>query len=60
VNESHGSQPGVVFDAVGNLYARGNHANIGYAIDGVPAVRRVVHRPHGLELLHGPHLYQVR
>jgi outer membrane cobalamin receptor len=36
VNEVLGSQPGFVYDAFGNLYARGNHANIQYQIDGVP------------------------
>jgi len=36
VNEVLGSQPGFVYDAFGNLYARGNHANIQYEIDGVP------------------------
>jgi outer membrane cobalamin receptor len=36
VNEILSTQPGFVQDAFGNLYARGNHANIGYEIDGVP------------------------
>jgi hypothetical protein len=30
------TQPGFVVDALGNLYARGNHANIQYQIDGIP------------------------
>lgn len=30
------TQPGFVPDALGNVYARGNHANIQYQIDGVP------------------------
>ncbi|MDB4955453.1 MAG: putative TonB-dependent receptor precursor [Myxococcales bacterium] len=30
------TQPGFVVDALGNLYARGNHANIQYQVDGVP------------------------
>jgi outer membrane cobalamin receptor len=36
VNEVLATQPGFVYDAFGNLYARGNHANIQYEIDGVP------------------------
>src|SRR5229473_1630696 len=36
VNEILATQPGFVFDAMGNLFARGNHANIQYQIDGVP------------------------
>jgi len=36
VNQVLGTQPGFVYDAFGNLYARGNHANIQYEIDGVP------------------------
>jgi hypothetical protein len=36
VNEVLSTQPGFVFDAFGNLYARGNHANVQYEIDGVP------------------------
>jgi outer membrane cobalamin receptor len=36
VNEVLSTQPGFVYDAFGNLYARGNHANIQYEIDGVP------------------------
>ncbi len=36
VNEVLATQPGFVYDAFGNLYARGNHANIQYQIDGVP------------------------
>ena len=35
VNEVLSTQPGLVYDALGNLYARGNHANIQYEIDGV-------------------------
>jgi outer membrane cobalamin receptor len=30
------TQPGFVVDALGNVYARGNHANIQYQIDGIP------------------------
>jgi outer membrane receptor protein involved in Fe transport len=30
------TQPGFVPDALGNVYARGNHANIQYQIDGIP------------------------
>jgi hypothetical protein len=30
------TQPGFVVDALGNLYARGNHANIQYQVDGIP------------------------
>jgi outer membrane cobalamin receptor len=30
------TQPGFVVDALGNVYARGNHANIQYQVDGVP------------------------
>ena len=36
VNQVLSTQPGFVYDAFGNLYARGNHANIQYEIDGVP------------------------
>ena len=36
VNEILASQPGVVFDALGQIYVRGNHANIQYQLDGVP------------------------
>lgn len=36
VNEILSTQPGFVFDALGNLFARGNHANIQYQLDGVP------------------------
>jgi outer membrane receptor for ferrienterochelin and colicins len=36
VNEILATQPGFVYDALGNLYARGNHANVQYQIDGVP------------------------
>jgi outer membrane cobalamin receptor len=36
VNEILSTQPGFVYDAMGNLFARGNHANIQYQIDGVP------------------------
>lgn len=36
VNEVLSTQPGFVYDAFGNLYARGNHANIQYEVDGVP------------------------
>ena len=30
------TQPGFVADALGNVYARGNHANIQYQVDGIP------------------------
>jgi outer membrane cobalamin receptor len=30
------TQPGMVADALGNVYARGNHANIQYQVDGIP------------------------
>ncbi len=30
------TQPGFVADALGNVYARGNHANVQYLIDGIP------------------------
>ena len=30
------TQPGFVQDAFGNVYARGNHANVQYQIDGIP------------------------
>ncbi len=30
------TQPGFVQDAFGNVYARGNHANLQYQIDGIP------------------------
>ncbi|MBS2022027.1 MAG: TonB-dependent receptor [Deltaproteobacteria bacterium] len=36
VNEILQSQPGFVGDAMGNIFARGNHANVQYQIDGVP------------------------
>ena len=36
VNEILSTQPGFVYDAMGNLFVRGNHANIQYQIDGVP------------------------
>src|SRR5712691_2530154 len=36
VNEILATQPGFVYDAFGNLFARGNHANIQYQLDGVP------------------------
>ncbi len=36
VNQVLSTQPGFVYDAFGNLYARGNHANIQYEVDGVP------------------------
>lgn len=35
VNDVLSTQPGFVHDAMGNLYARGNHANIQYQLDGV-------------------------
>jgi hypothetical protein len=31
-----GTQAGFVADALGNVYARGNHANVQYQIDGIP------------------------
>jgi outer membrane receptor for ferrienterochelin and colicin len=30
------TQPGFVVDALGNVYARGNHANVQYQVDGIP------------------------
>jgi hypothetical protein len=36
VNEILSTQPGFVYDALGNLFARGNHANIQYQLDGIP------------------------
>ena len=36
VNEILATQPGFVYDSFGNLFARGNHANIQYQLDGVP------------------------
>ena len=36
VNDVLATQSGFVFDAFGNLFARGNHANIQYQLDGVP------------------------
>ena len=36
VNEILGTQPGFVYDALGQIYVRGNHANIQYQLDGVP------------------------
>jgi len=35
VNEILSTQPGFVYDAMGNLFARGNHANIQFELDGV-------------------------
>jgi outer membrane cobalamin receptor len=35
VNEVLATQPGFVYDAFGSLFARGNHANIQYELDGV-------------------------
>lgn len=36
ITEVIATQPGFVLDAFGNVYARGNHANIQYQIDGIP------------------------
>jgi len=36
VTEVLATQAGFVVDALGNVYARGNHANIQYQIDGIP------------------------
>ena len=36
ITEVIATQPGIVPDALGNVYARGNHANIQYQIDGIP------------------------
>ena len=36
VNEILATQPGFVFDALGQIYVRGNHADIQYQLDGVP------------------------
>src|SRR5436309_10213239 len=35
VNQILSTQPGFVYDSFGNLYVRGNHANIQYQLDGV-------------------------
>jgi len=35
VNEILATQPGFVYDALGQIYVRGNHANIQYQLDGV-------------------------
>jgi outer membrane cobalamin receptor len=36
VNEILATQPGFVYDALGQIYVRGNHAGIQYQLDGVP------------------------
>ena len=36
ITEVVATQPGIVQDALGNIYARGNHANVQYEIDGIP------------------------
>ena len=36
VNEILATQPGFVYDALGQIYVRGNHGNIQYQLDGVP------------------------
>jgi len=36
VNEVLATQPGFVFDALGQIYVRGNHGNVQYQLDGVP------------------------
>jgi hypothetical protein len=36
VTEVIATQPGFVVDALGNVYVRGNHANIQYQVDGIP------------------------
>jgi len=36
VNEILASEPGFVYDAMGQIYARGNHAGLQYQLDGVP------------------------
>jgi outer membrane cobalamin receptor len=36
VNEILATQPGFVYDALGQIYVRGNHANVQYQLDGVP------------------------
>ncbi|HUJ59120.1 MAG TPA: TonB-dependent receptor [Kofleriaceae bacterium] len=36
ITEIVATQPGVVQDALGNIYARGNHANVQYQVDGIP------------------------
>jgi outer membrane cobalamin receptor len=36
VNEVLATQPGFVYDALGQIYVRGNHGNIQYQLDGVP------------------------
>ena len=36
VNEILSTQPGFVYDALGQIYVRGNHGSVQYQIDGVP------------------------
>jgi outer membrane cobalamin receptor len=36
VTDAVATQPGIVADSLGNIYARGNHANVQYQVDGVP------------------------
>ncbi len=36
VNDILATQPGFVFDSLGQLYVRGNHGNLQYQLDGVP------------------------
>jgi outer membrane cobalamin receptor len=36
ITDAVATQPGFVADALGNIYARGNHANVQYQVDGIP------------------------
>ena len=36
ITDAVATQPGFVSDALGNIYARGNHANVQYQVDGIP------------------------
>ena len=36
VNDVLATQPGFVFDSLGQLYVRGNHGNVQFQVDGVP------------------------
>jgi outer membrane cobalamin receptor len=35
ITDAVSTQPGIVADSLGNIYARGNHANIQYQVDGI-------------------------
>lgn len=36
ITDAVSTEPGVVADALGNIYVRGNHANVQYQVDGIP------------------------